>query len=201
MKLGILGVISAAIITVAGVSHAATFTSADVPKTIVDFGTVTSEVTVSGGAITDIDLLLFNVQHSSVADLEISLTSPLGTQVTIIESFPDNGIFVGLGTPDNFIDTIIDDQAATILNAGAEPFTGSFNVDFGAILAPLSVFNGESAAGVWQLTIRDEAGGDEGSLVSWGLEVAAVPLPAALPLMLGALGMLGVAGLRRRKVA
>jgi len=70
---------------------------------------------------------------------------------------------------------------------------GSF--DSGTPVAPLSSFNGLNGNGAWTLFIADVSGGDQSTLTSWGLEIAAVPEPgsfvegAVAALLLG--GMIG----------
>lgn len=196
MKLINSAAIAAMLVAAAGTAEAAsTFFSTDAPQAINDFSTITSTLTATGGAINDVNLILGDIRHTSVADLDITLTAPDGTSIRIIDSFTDGGILLNLGTPDNFIDTVIDDQAATSLRSGSAPYSGSFNVDYGSISQPLSGFVGLNAAGVWTLTITDEAGADIGTLNAWGLEidaaVPAVPLPAAA----GPLLLAGLAGL------
>jgi subtilisin-like proprotein convertase family protein len=66
--------------------------------------------------------------------------------------------------------------------------------------AMLSSFNGQSANGNWTLFIADVSGGDQSTLQSWTLEVAAVPEPASI--VEGSVAVLflgGVIGLYRLK--
>ena len=64
----------------------------------------------------------------------------------------------------NMTGTTLDDEAGTPITSGFAPWSGSF-----LPTQPLSVFDGEDAAGVWTLTIEDDTLGDSGSLVSWSL--------------------------------
>lgn len=205
MKLINSAAIAAMLVAAAGAAEASsTFFSSDAPQAINDNSTITSTLTATGGTITDVNLILADIDHTSVADLQITLTSPDGTSIRIIDSFVNGGIFIALATPDDFTDTVIDDQAATSLRDGSAPYSGSFNVDYGSILQPLSGFAGLSAAGVWTLTIADQADVDIGMLNAWGLEidaVSAVPLPAAGPLLLAGLAGLWGFGRRRRAAA
>jgi subtilisin-like proprotein convertase family protein len=155
------------------------YASADVPKAIADNDPtgITSALTVSlpldlPVRIADVNLILDSLPHTCVADLHVELTSPAGTNVPLLLSFSENGLFTGLGCPDNFTDTILDDQATTTLSAGTEPFSGAFNVEHPSVASfPLSGFNGEDAAGTWTLAVSDRANGDTGSLDGWSLEI------------------------------
>lgn len=69
----------------------------------------------------------------------------------------------------------------------------------GASLGEFSVSIGDIAAGTHYLQVlREDHGGGTGWSISVSGEPAPIPLPATLPLMLGVLGMGGIA-LRRRK--
>ncbi|MEZ6095796.1 MAG: lysyl oxidase family protein [Pirellulaceae bacterium] len=119
--------------------------------------------------ISDLNLLLDNIEHTYLGDLRFELTSPSGTIVKVISSTfePDDG---PLGSQDNFLYTTIDDQAPTNLVDGTAPFHGSFHVAHSAVPAnPLSLFNGENAEGVWTLTVTDWAGSDTGTIRDWGI--------------------------------
>ena len=51
---------------------------------------------------------------------------------------------------------------------------GTYGVDL-TPAEPLSVLAEEPAAGTWQLTVHDQAGGDTGTLNSWSVEVGGRP--------------------------
>jgi len=150
------------------------FHSTDVPKTLLDNDPtgVTSILEAHGGEILDIELIIDDLPHTCVPDLHIDLTSPSGTTVTLIRSFPEGGIFIGLGCPDDFSGTVLDDQAATNLRDGIAPFTGSYNIEHASVVTnPLSQFVGESAEGTWTLFVYDNADGDIGTLNAWSLQI------------------------------
>ncbi|MBL8187992.1 MAG: proprotein convertase P-domain-containing protein [Acidobacteria bacterium] len=133
---------------------------------ISDLATVTSTITIAGANPYLWDLNLFTgISHSFNADLDITLTSPQGTVVTIST---DNG-----GSNANvFNGTTWDDQA------------GAAATDFGyinnSVATPLIVeealgaFLGENPNGVWTLTITDDSSQDTGTLSSWSLQVSAL---------------------------
>ncbi len=63
--------------------------------------------------------------------------------------------------------------------------------------ATLTVLNGQAANGTWTLFLADMAGGDQSTLVSWGLDITVVPEPASWALLVFAAG-LGIAVVSRR---
>jgi subtilisin-like proprotein convertase family protein len=155
------------------------YVSADAPQAIPDIDTtgITSTLSVSlptelTARIADVNLVLDSVPHTCIADLHIELSSPAGTNVPLILSFAESGLFQGLGCPDNFTGTVLDDDDPTNLNTGAAPYTGAFNVEHPSVAPlPLSGFDGEDAAGTWTLSVSDRAGGDTGSLDAWSLQI------------------------------
>jgi subtilisin-like proprotein convertase family protein len=155
------------------------YVSGDVPKAIADNDAagVTSTLSVSlptelTARIADVNLVLDSLPHTCVADLHVELASPAGTVVPLILAFTESGLFSGLGCPDNFTGTVLDDDAPTTLNTAAAPYTGAFNVEHPSVASlPLSGFDGEDAAGTWTLAVSDRAGGDTGTLNAWSLEL------------------------------
>ncbi|MCB0352746.1 MAG: proprotein convertase P-domain-containing protein, partial [Bdellovibrionales bacterium] len=142
-------------------SVTSTFNSTDVPKFITTGSPIESVLNISGEPtrLFDVDLLL-NVPHTFAADLDIFLVSPSGTSVTITT---DNG-----GNRDNvFAGTLFDDQAiaAATDNVYADNVLATPLIPEGALTA----FSGENPNGTWRLQIADDAGGDDGNLISWSL--------------------------------
>jgi subtilisin-like proprotein convertase family protein len=137
-----------------------TYTSTDVPRNIVDQGTIESTLTISDpetDVILDLDVQL-NIRHTYDADLDVYLISPTGTEV---ELFSDVG-----GSGNNFADTILDDEAALSITEGAAPFSGSFRPE-----GNLSDLDGEPLNGTWTLRITDDSRRDKGKLNSWQITV------------------------------
>ena len=131
------------------------------------FPTTLDTVTLtSTDVITDVNVTL-NITHTWDSDLDIFLISPTGTSV---ELSTDNG-----SSGDNYTGTTFSDAAATSITSGSAPFTGTFQPE-----TPLSALNGEAIAGVWTLSITDDAGGDVGTLVSWTLDVWYGPVPSGI---------------------
>jgi subtilisin-like proprotein convertase family protein len=126
-----------------------------------------------GGPITDLDVTI-DATHTYVGDMEFYLTGPGGQKVTLSKS---NG-----GSGDNFTDLRFDDEGPVSITSGWAPFTGRYRPE-----TPLSVFDGLSAAGQWQLVSEDVASGDTGSLLNWSLDfrhgtrVASADVPKPIP--------------------
>jgi subtilisin-like proprotein convertase family protein/subtilisin family serine protease len=152
-----------------GVFDTYTNVTNNTPVTIVDADgttgtptTTTTTTTVSGvsGTIQDINVTV-NITHTWDEDLDVFLISPTGTRV---ELFTDVG-----SSGDNFTNTVLDDQAATLISAGAPPFTGTFRPE-----GSLAALNGQNANGTWTLELTDDVASDEGVLNSWTLSIATV---------------------------
>ena len=142
------------------------------PLPIPDTNTaVYSDTVVSGVAnpLSDVNVTV-NITHTWDADLNVFLVAPDGTRVEL---------FTGVGgSGDNFVNTTLDDQAATAITAGTAPFTGSFRPE--GSLATLNGFTGAQVNGTWRLEITDTAAADVGTLNSWTLDfVAGTPEPSA----------------------
>ena len=119
----------------------------------------TSTITIAGvdQPINDMKTFL-DLAFPNDGYLFITLTSPGGTTI-ILSSFEG---YQGA----DFSGTIFDDDAATSIAQGTAPFAGHFQPD-----ELLAAFDGESANGVWTLTITnylpDFVGA--GALTHWGL--------------------------------
>ncbi len=142
-----------------------TYNSADTPLSIPDNNSagVSSTLVINDDAIiSDVNITL-NVTHPWIGDLAITLTSPNGTDVTLVSSRFDEG--------DNYTNTTFDDDATnTIASSGSAPYTGSFKAE-----ESLSLFNGESSNGNWRLKVVDDGPADIGTLDSWTLEICGSP--------------------------
>lgn len=130
---------------------------------ITDNVTVEDTLAVAGvsGAVLDIDVRV-NLTHTWMSDLQLWLVSPSGQ---VIQLFNRHG-----GSGDNLVNTIFDDAATTLISAGTAPFTGRFRPT-----QALSALNGGNANGNWILRIRDNEGGDVGTLTNWSLDITTSP--------------------------
>lgn len=141
-------------------------------------GVVTSTVVVSGAGpyLWDVDVTTF-ITHTFSADLDVTITSPAGTVVTLTT---DNGA----GNDNVFNGTVWDDDANP---GGTVPYTTNngvvtdhayVNLTLASPLVPeeaLGAFVGENPNGTWTITVSDDLAGDGGSLDSWGLAVTTFP--------------------------
>ncbi|HRE00113.1 MAG TPA: proprotein convertase P-domain-containing protein [Ilumatobacteraceae bacterium] len=137
--------------TAPGAPASAAITVADRVGAIVDI-----DVRFDGDACTaDWGATTVGLDHSFVFDLRITLTSPAGTTVTLLNRAGGYG--------NNLCQTLLDEDAVapSILSASPEdaPFTGTWTPT-----GFLSVFDGEDANGVWTLTVQDFYRGEVGSI-------------------------------------
>lgn len=130
----------------------------------------TADIAVAGlaGTITDIDLQIdgsacsatagsttVGIEHTFVNDLDVTLVSPDGTEVVVIDNTDGSG--------NNLCQTRLDDDAAapsiqSAVTANA-PFTGTW-----APNAALSAFDGEDPNGAWTLRVQDFFSSDTGNI-------------------------------------
>lgn len=138
------------------------------PGTPFDDVTPVSDTIVISGAINAICGLNLNtdITHTFASDIEMFLTSPAGTVLTIST---DNGG----GNDDVFAGTTWGDGAGSVAPPGsADDFSYTDGVAATA-LAPEEAFSnliGEDPNGTWTLDVMDDAGGDSGTLNSWGID-------------------------------
>ena len=110
----------------------------------------------TGGTISDVKVGI-NITHTYVDDLVVTLTHPNGTSFSNLWNRNCND-------ESNIIMTFEDWQ-----NNIDCTNTGSGNTFAPSEL--LDVFNGLDAAGNWNITVKDLASGDNGTLNSWYLEI------------------------------
>jgi subtilisin-like proprotein convertase family protein len=145
---------------------------------LADAGVTTATIVVSGAGahLLDVDVTTF-LAHPSSDDLDVTITSPAGTTVTLTS---DNAV----GFADVFEGTTWDDGADADGDLPYETNDGiATDTDYGSggvqpWLTPeeaLGAFVGENPNGTWTLTISDDAAGNAGSLDGWSLAVTALP--------------------------
>jgi subtilisin-like proprotein convertase family protein len=135
---------------------------------------VTSTITVAGAGayLWDVNVIT-NITHTWNSDLDITITSPAGTVVSLST---DNG-----GSNDNvFNGTTWDDDAGTTNPPGAITDTTFANNVVETPLVPeeaLGAFIGENPNGTWSLFVVDQANGDTGTINSWSLDITSFATP------------------------
>lgn len=142
--------------------------SADVPKVVASSAGVSSELTFGGsGPVQDLEVHISKLTHTWVGDVVVTLRSPAGTTVTLMNS-PGPGELGASG--DDFVDLLLaDDAAATIESIPDSPpsggYTGRYRPD-----EPLSAFDGQERRGTWTLHVSDGFPAvDSGTLHDWAL--------------------------------
>ncbi len=142
------------------------YTSSDVPIPIPSNApsTITStiDLSASNGCIDDINLVNLDVTHDWDNDLIITLTSPQGTTITIVDQI--------CNSEDNF-DINFDDSGAAYGSIPCPPTNGGTY----QALDAFSAFDDEDINGTWTLSIEDINSWDGGSLNGWGLEITTKP--------------------------
>jgi len=117
--------------------------------------------------ITDVNIGVA-LTHTYRADLDITLTSPGGTVVSLMSFTAGDG---------NNLSDLFDDAAAQAITshavssndstAAVPPYSHSFRPN-----GTLSSFNGQTSAGTWTLTICDGAGADTGNFTRSDLYIS-----------------------------
>ena len=122
------------------------------PSSEDDIITVTNDVVITGVSLN------IDISHTWMSDMDIYLTSPTGTQITIVEDRCNNR--------NDMLATFTDD---------ASPINCTFaSPTINGVVLPvdlLSAFNGESALGDWTLTVADDTNQDGGTLNNWSLDI------------------------------
>jgi subtilisin-like proprotein convertase family protein len=135
-------------------------TAKDLPVEISSIGTptVTSKITILNDLpVTDVNVGL-DLEHTFLADLIISITSPQGTKVILTSN--------SCGELEN-IDAVFDDEGDPfVCSSGGVAISGTVSP-----LGSLATFNGESSFGEWILTVSDTAPADGGTINNFFLEI------------------------------
>jgi subtilisin family serine protease/subtilisin-like proprotein convertase family protein/nuclear transport factor 2 (NTF2) superfamily protein len=133
------------------------YEAANLPVAVPDQGTIVSRITINEQhTIRDLDVEI-SINHTWDEDLDVFLVAPNGTR---IELFTDVG-----GNGQNFLNTTLDDQAATPIGSGRAPFSGRYRPE-----GSLAALNGLSTAGTWTLEVTDDYQYDTGALTAWALQ-------------------------------
>ncbi|MCP3977991.1 MAG: hypothetical protein GY716_01495 [bacterium] len=126
----------------------------DVPQSILDHQTTTSTALVSSSdQIANLSVAV-DITHTYIGDLIVELISPAGTRVKLHDR---SG-----GSSSNIVGTYGDDLTPA---------------------ESLATFGGEAASGTWTLSVADQAGGDQGTLNDWSVELCGTPVASSTPEM------------------
>ncbi|MCP4656169.1 MAG: trypsin-like serine protease [bacterium] len=142
----------------------------DVPQPIPDGGGsgspgISTLEVAQDVTLTDVDVRA-EITHTYVGDLALSLRSPVGTEVVLLDR---PGVPAGTyGCSDNNMNVTFDDASGFDPESycpGSDPWYSGFAAPVGS----LGDFNGQSSAGTWSLIVSDNAGVDTGSIIDWEL--------------------------------
>lgn len=171
-------------------------------------------IVVSGlsGPITDVNVTITGLSSTYDGDLLFVLQSPTGTygglmltpnseEITFDSlTFDMSGDFydsMTVSSGDHTVQPIFDSSYSTVNDAGPDPVLPSAILNLTVSDFDLTVFDGESANGTWNLFAYDIWGGDIASATGWSIDIEAVPEPSVAVTVFG-LFALGMATLRRR---
>lgn len=125
---------------------------------LLDNGRTVATITITDNVTIDDLNVTLNITHPRSRDLKISLISPDGTRVYLINQ---------RGTTANLTNTTFDDAAGTRITA-ANTFSGTFRPE-----TSLSQFSGKLTKGQWRLVVEDMNRGNAGTLQSWSITYTA----------------------------
>ncbi|MEM9539521.1 MAG: S8 family serine peptidase [Cyanobacteria bacterium P01_E01_bin.42] len=128
------------------------------------------------GDLSDLEVVL-NIAHTRYEDLEVTLISPAGTEVKLLDRVPFTQAIDGTALDPIVGPRIkISDDAARDKNAvesaknpengSGSPYQGTFRP-----VELLAVFEEEDPNGTWQLRVKDTGTGETGYLKNWGLSL------------------------------
>lgn len=152
--------------------------ASNVLMTIPDSGPSTpasTSITIPAGKgqVKDVDVTLNGLDHTCIGDLTVTLTHN-----GVTSSFMDRVGDCDDAGPRTFT---FDDEAASIMGWSAPPDyppfqSGSYKPSTGAgldvpVASTLTGFDGAAASGTWELAIVDKAGGDQGTLAGWSIDI------------------------------
>ncbi|WP_284652747.1 zinc-dependent metalloprotease [Flavobacterium terrisoli] len=166
---GCLGAYSTANLFKTGLSDCSSFESPNVPITIPVTANVTANSTLTvtqTGTISDVNISMY-ITHTWVNDMIITLISPAGTQVQLVNH-------PCVSNPLENVDATFDDAGTALVCAVNPAISGTL-----IPIQSLSAFNGQAMNGLWTLRVLDTFNEDGGSIDFWSLELCsttAVPL-------------------------
>ena len=131
---------------------------------------INSTITVSQAiSLTDLQVAVA-INHTWVGDLRVTLTSPGGTTVTLLDRPGVPASTFGCSS-DNM--NVVFSDAASVNPETSCPATTPWLSGPVLPFSPLAAFDGQSTLGTWTLNVSDNGGGDTGSIINWSL----IPTP------------------------
>ncbi|MEM7280605.1 MAG: proprotein convertase P-domain-containing protein [Pseudomonadota bacterium] len=150
-----------------------------VPWTIPDntsVGPISNLVISNNVTITDLNVRVA-IDHTAVGDLIITLKSPAGTEIVLLDRPGLPLVDPNFGCLDDNFNITFDDSSATDLENFC-PGTTPWLVGDAAPASALSAFNGESTLGTWTITVSDNEQDDLGDIIDWEIiTTPALPQP------------------------
>lgn len=141
--------------------------------------TATDTITVpDSGTINDVNVVL-DISHTWVGDVEVVITSPAGTIITVVETVGNAnapGAGTGCGCSSADLTTTLDDESVGGAVEAACPPTGADYTPENALTA----FDGENMVGMWTIEVRDWTQADTGTLNNWSLDFDYTPVAVAV---------------------
>lgn len=169
-------------------SNSGGITINDVTTTSVGATPYPSAITVSGlsGVVTDVNVTLNGVTHPRANDIDVLLVSPNGLFAMLLSDVPFNG-----DTSATNANVTFDDSAPTQVPVTGPLVTGTYRAtdvnspDTFPAPAPqpgispntfLSVFNGVSPNGDWNLYVVDDSEAQSGTMTGgWSIDITTAP--------------------------
>ncbi len=134
------------------------YCSETLPKTINDLENTFDTIYIDQNAVVvDLDVNM-TIGYPRVGDLDIYLVGPNGEEIDLSTGNGENGA--------NYVNTTFDDEAEISIIDGTAPFMGTYQPEM-----PLSTFTTTPMGGDWLLRIYDNESGNEGTLVSYCIEM------------------------------
>ena len=145
----------------ASATGSVTVSSGAIAAAINDNATTTTSLSVAGipagVTLTGISVN-FNITHTWVSDLSLSLIGPGGVSVDLSSG---NG-----GSGNDYTNTTISSASSNPVAGGAAPFTGTYSPE-GALSSLFSDGNGN-----WTFSAADGFAGDQGTISSWSITLS-----------------------------
>lgn len=142
-----------------------------------------SSLTITGAEkkISDVNVHLTGLTHTSPADIDMLLVGPGGQQATILS---DTGSDADISGVSLVLDDAAASQVGTPIGSGTFQPTNSGGPDAFPAPAPLAtgdsslaVFNGTDPNGTWKLYVVDDSPNDTGALAGgWALQISTVDI-------------------------